>query len=319
MKKLLCLILAVCAMLCVASCGEDPVYEKGTKFYNITTRVSTAAKETEQRHYYDESGKLTLTEVFTFDIQKEKVVIKDPVETIAYTYDEAGNLASKITTVIASGDVTKLSYKYDEDNNVIEYVSDVTIGKSQTVEKYTYVYVDGRVASDTYETSLLLSGETNPISQKSVTVYNYKNETALNCTFETTVTLTYVGQTTTYTLSGHQTYNERGLIASKSGETLTDIVLKTEGAVKAPSATVTYVSEKFRYIYQDDTDFDGDGKLDSVVVKINTYTEWDELLETERYLYDNYGNLLSYKQFNPKDNSVIYAEVNTVSPEAPKK
>ena len=56
-----------------------------------------------------------------------------------------------------------------------------------------------------------------------------------------------------------------------------------------------------------------------VIIKINTYSEWDDLLSTERYLYDDYGNLLSYKQFKPSDNSVIYAEVNTVSPKANRK
>ena len=66
-------------------------------------------------------------------------------------------------------------------------------------------------------------------------------------------------------------------------------------------------------------DFDGDGIHDSVIVKKNTYTEWDELLFTERYLYDDYGNLLSYKQFKPSDNSIIYAEINTVSTEMPTK
>lgn len=319
MKKLLCLILAVAAMLCVVSCGEEPVYEKGTKFYSVTTRISTAAKETEQRHYYDASGKLVLTEVFPFDIQKEKVVAKDPTETIVYTYDDAGNLATKTTTVASSGAVTKLSYEYDDDNNVIKYTKD-DAGK---IETYTYTYVDGRLTIETYETSVSVSGETSPVTQLNVTTYTYESEDSLNCKYETVVTLSYAGQQTVYNLSGHKTYDERGQVFSKAGEGASNITVKSvtvDGATyKSPFADITYESNKYRYIYDDTNDFDGDGKKDSVIVKINTYSEWDDLLSTERYLYDDYGNLLSYKQFKPSDNSVIYAEVNTFSPDSPRK
>lgn len=319
MKKLLCLILAVAAMLCVVSCGEEPVYEPGTKFYNVTTRISTAAKETEQRHYYDVDGKLVLTEVFPYDIQKEKVTAKDPTETITYAYDEAGNLAKKTTTVASSGAVTELSYKYDEDGNVIEYIK-TDAGKT---EKYNYYFTAGRLVGETYETSITVSGETIPVTQNSTTTYTYDSDDTLNCKYDTVVILSYAGQQTVYNLTGHKSYDERGELFSHAGEVASNVTVKSvtsDGATfKAAVADITYESNKYRYLYQEDKDFDGDGKKDSVIVKINTYSEWDELLSTERYLYDDYGNVLSYKQFNPSDNSVIYAEVNTVSPDAPRK
>ena len=319
MKKLLSLLLAVCAILCVVSCGEDPIYEPGTKFYNVTTRVTATATETEHHHFYDESGKVTLTEVFNFDIVKKKVVVKVPVETITYTYDEAGNLASKATTVASTGAVTTLAYKYDEDKNVTEHTKTVNSGKETTTEKYTYTYADGRLVSDTYETAIAISGETAPIVQENVTVYTYASEDTLNCTYVTTVTLSLAGQQTVYTLTGHKTYNEHGDLFSHSGDAVTNIAIATKDGVKSAKADVVYESYKYRYIYQSDKDFDGDGKKDTVITKIDTLTEWDSLVTTERYLYDDYGNLLSYKEFDPKDNSVLYAEVNTVSPEAPRK
>ena len=319
MKKLLSLLLAVCAMLCVVSCGEDPIYEPGTKFYNVTTRVTTSATETEHHHFYDESGKVTLTEVFNFDIVKKKVVVKVPVETITYTYDEAGNLASKTTTSSMTGLTTTLTYKYDADKNVIEYTKTVASAKETTTEKYTYTYADGRVASDTYETAIAVSGETAPIVQENVTVYTYESADSLNSTYVTTVTLSLAGQQTVYTLTGHKTYNDHGDLFSHSGDTVTNIAIATKDGVKSAKADVVYESYKYRYIYQSDKDFDGDGKKDTVITKIDTLTEWDSLVTTERYLYDDYGNLLSYKEFDPKDNSVLYAEVNTVSPEAPRK
>ena len=306
-------------MLCVVSCGEKPIYEPGTKFYNVTTRVTTSATETEHHHFYDESGKVTLTEVFNFDIVKKKVVVKVPVETVTYTYDEAGNLASKATTVASTGAVTTLAYKYDEDKNVTEHTKTVNSGKETTTEKYTYTYADGRLVSDTYETAITVSGETAPIVQENVTVYTYASEDTLNCTYVTTVTLSLAGQQTIYTLTGHKTYNEEGHLFSRSAEVVSNITTANGEGGKVPVADVTYESYKYRYIYQSDKDFDGDGKKDTVITKIDTLTEWDALVTTERYLYDDYGNLLSYKEFDPKDNSVLYAEVNTVSPEAPRK
>ena len=224
-----------------------------------------------------------------------------------------------LESAYSSGAVTELSYKYDEDGNVIEYIK-TDAGKT---EKYNYYFTEGRLVGETYETSITVSGETIPVTQNSTTVYTYDSDDALNCKYDTVVILSYAGQQTVYNLTGHKSYDERGELFSHAGEVASNVTVKSvtsDGAtIKAAVADITYESNKYRYLYQEDKDFDGDGKIDSVIVKINTYSEWDELLSTERYLYDDYGNVLSYKQFNPTDNSVIYAEVNTVSPDAPRK
>ncbi len=328
MKKILCLLLAIAAMFCVVSCGEEPTYEPGTKFYTSMT-VVLAAKNNAHMHYYDKDGNLTLTEVYAYNLDRERIEKDTPVsETREYKYDDKGNVIKATVNNKAANTQTVTEYTYTDDNLQATYVYTEKSGDNVTkVTYYVYEYdVNGRL---TKETCTITTPDDKPlpdalvtdIVKTSVTEFTYENE--FYCTFETITTVNLDYNQQEFRTIGHKTYDANGDLVRVEQYTV-DFKLQEVSPKDGPKhkeAEFTATKQYFQYEYKYDTtkDYDGDKKADKVLVSVKTYDEWRNLVGSERRMLDDYGNVISFKRFDSTD-TLTYQEIYSyVAETAPRK